>query len=278
MSKNYNSMDYQNICSRVCTIAAEAANYAAAQLNKVGVAEAETKGLHDYVSRVDKTLEKMLTDALSELIPEAGFIAEEGTRNETGARFNWIVDPLDGTTNFLHGVPVFSISIALQENLETVAGVVYEINRRECFYAWKGGRAMLNGEPINVSGIREPEKALLATGFPYYDFSHIDAYLQVFRELMQHTAGIRRMGSAAVDLAYLACGRFEGFFEYSLHPWDVAAGAFIVQQAGGSVSDFTGGGNYLHGSSIVAGNRAIHAWLLARIRQHFNKPQARQTE
>jgi len=147
---------------------------------------------------------------------------------------------------------------------------VYEINRDECFYAWKGGKAMLNGKEIHVSLMPDFNSSLLATGFPYSDFGRLDACLEVFKHFMQHAAGIRRLGSAAADLAYVACGRFEGFYEYGLHAWDVAAGAFIVQMAGGEVTDFKGENNFIFGAELIAGNNPAHREMLKVISEKFN--------
>jgi myo-inositol-1(or 4)-monophosphatase len=229
------------------------------------------KGLHDFVSYVDKQSEKYIVGALSQILPEAGFIAEEGTGLENSDGLNWIIDPLDGTTNFIHGVPVFSVSIALIQNGEIVIGVVYEINLDECFYAWKGSKAFLNGKPISVSNNPALKDSLLATGFPYYDYSRLEPYLGFFRHVIKNTLGVRRLGSAAVDLAYTACGRFEGFYEYGLNSWDVAAGAFIVKQAGGRITDFSGGKNYIFGRELIASNTLIHLEMLTTIQQFFKQ-------
>lgn len=212
----------------------------------------EKKGFNDLVSFVDKEAEEMLVEGCRDTLPEAGFITEEGTSQESGKEYTWIIDPLDGTTNFSHGLPVYSISLALLRGDDIIMGIVYEINRDEFFYAIEGGPAYLNNEEINVSEIKQLSDSLLATGFPYYDFQDLSAYLNILNDFMQKTHGLRRLGSAAVDLAYVACGRFEGFFEYNLNAWDVAAGAFIVQQAGGTVTDFSGKNNFLFGREIVA--------------------------
>lgn len=221
----------------------------------------EKKGFNDLVSYVDKQAEEQLVEELGQIMPGAGFIAEEGTSDVRGEVYNWIIDPLDGTTNFTHGLPVYAISVALMQGDEIILGIVYEINRKECFYAIKGEKAYCNDKEIKVSAVSRLEDSLLATGFPYYDFEQMDKYLKILNEFMQSTHGLRRMGSAAVDLAYVACGRFEGFFEYNLNAWDVAAGAFIVQQAGGQVTDFKGGDNYIFGREILAGC-AVHPQIL----------------
>lgn len=229
----------------------------------------EHKGLNDLVSYVDKEAEKKLVERCREILPEAGFITEEGTDSTKKEEYNWVIDPVDGTTNFTHGLPVFAISIALMQYDKVVLGVVHEINRDECFYAVEGDGAYCNSQKIEVSDTKHLSDSLLATGFPYYDFEQMSKYLEILKTFMQKTHGLRRMGSAAVDLAYVACGRFEGFFEYNLNAWDVAAGAFIVQQAGGKVSDFKGENDFVFGREIVASGN-IHKELLSTIRNIWN--------
>jgi myo-inositol-1(or 4)-monophosphatase len=228
----------------------------------------EIKGKNDLVSYVDKEAEKMIVSKLQQLFPEAGFVTEEATVAQERAHYSWIIDPLDGTTNFIHGLPIFSVSIALMEANEVVLGVVYEVNRDECFYATKGGGAFCNDKPISVSDAPTIDKSLLATGFPYYNFEKLTEYLAILNELMKNTHGLRRMGSAAVDLAYVACGRYEGYFEYNLNPWDVAAGVLIVEEAGGKVTDFSGGRDFVFGRELVAAN-AIHTELLGVIQKFW---------
>ena len=177
---------------------------------------------------------------------------------------------MDGTTNFIHHVPVYAISVALMRNNEIILGVVYGINNRECFYAWKGSQAFLNREPIRVSETSNLNNSLLATGFPYSDYGKLDEYIKLFKNLMIKTRGIRRLGSAAIDLAYVACGRFDGFFEYGLHSWDVAAGAFIIKQAGGEISDFNGGNDFVFGKEIIASNQGIYKELSNIINNSFS--------
>ena len=229
----------------------------------------EFKGLNDLVFYVDKTAEEHLVANLAELIPEAGFTTEEDTINSKGAVFNWIIDPLDGTTNFIHGVPTYSISIALYENDEPVLGVVYEINRGEMFYTFKGGNAFLNNKIIRVSDRKELAISLLATGFPYYDFEKQAQYMTLLGEMMRKTQGVRRIGSAAVDLAYVACGRFDAFFEYNLNSWDVAAGAYLVQQAGGHVLSFDGCSQFIEKREILATNALVNVEMLEAMQRHF---------
>ncbi len=228
----------------------------------------ELKGFNDLVSYVDKEAEKMLVEGLTPLVPGAGFVAEEGTTTHRAEEYNWIVDPLDGTTNFMHGLPIFAVSIALMQYNEVVLAVVYEVNKDECFYATKDSPAMCNDRAIRVSETPTLSESLLATGFPYYNFDKMPEYLTIINDFMRSTHGLRRMGSAAVDLVYVACGRFEGFFEYNLNPWDVAGGALIVKQAGGIVTDFSGGNNFVFGREIIAGN-AQQAEMRAVIQRHW---------
>ncbi len=211
------------------------------------------KSSSDLVSYVDKTAEEKLVAGLKDLIPKAGFLTEESTVEQKKEEYTWIIDPLDGTTNFVHGIPVFAVSVGLLHHEKVVGGVVYEINRDECFYASEGNGAFLNGAPINVSRAETIEESLFSTGFPYYNFEKLEEYLAILNQLMKNSHGLRRMGSAATDLAYVACGRFEAFFEYNLNPWDVAAGIIIIQEAGGEVTDFKGGDDFLFGREIVAG-------------------------
>ncbi len=245
-------MNYQNICEKAIAVVREVGNFILEESSKFSLNDVETKSLNSFVTYVDKKAEERLVKGLSELIPEAGFITEEETIRKKGDEFNWIIDPLDGTTNFIHKVPVFSISIALTQNAETVVGIVLELNRNECFSSYKGGKVYLNNNEVRVSEAATIKESLVATGFPYYDFGILKQYMSLIEELAQKSQGIRRLGSAAVDLAYVACGRFDIFFEHSLNPWDVAAGAFLVTQAGGVVTDFSGGSDYLSGREIIA--------------------------
>jgi len=260
---------YQQITNKVVEVAKKAGDFIREQRKTFDPAKIEYKGLNDLVSYVDKTAEQIIVAGLEDILPEAGFITEEKTKMKIGERFNWIIDPLDGTTNFIHGLPVFSVSIALKEYDELVSGIVYEVNQNECFYASKDSPAYLNGKEIKVSNIDTVAGSLLATGFPYYDFTKQPAYINLFTELMKNSHGLRRMGSAAVDLAYTACGRFEAFYEYNLNAWDVAAGILIVKQAGGNVVNFTGGDEVINTRELLATNGKITAELLDYIQKYF---------
>jgi myo-inositol-1(or 4)-monophosphatase len=212
----------------------------------------EVKSHNSLVSYVDQTAEERLIKALLKLLPNADILGEEGGAVDNRQTYKWIIDPLDGTTNFIHGLPNFAVSIALAQKDELILGVVYEAAMDECFYAWKKGGAWCNGKPIHCTGVTKLRESLLATGFPYVDFRGQQSYMTIFTTLMQQTRGLRRLGSAATDLAYVACGRFDGFFEYGLAPWDVAAGAVLVREAGGQVTDFYGGNNFVYGQELVA--------------------------
>ena len=236
---------------------------------KISAKDVEEKGFNDFVTYVDKEAEQRLINELKKIIPQAGFIVEEDSTQSRASDFNWIIDPIDGTTNFIHSIPIYSISVALSFKDEIILGIVYEINSKECFYALKDKPAYLNDNVISVSATDTLNHSIIATGFPYNDFSRLDSYLALFKDLMHSTRGIRRLGSAAVDLAYVACGRFDIFYEYGLKPWDVAAGYFIVKQAGGNISDFNGAGNYLFGREIVADNNRLHSIFLEKVNKHF---------
>jgi len=262
-------MNYEEISHQVILIAKEVGEYLLASMDSLNHDTIVAKGKMDFVTEVDKEAEVRLINELKSLITDAGFIGEEGTSTLRGDRYNWIIDPLDGTTNFIHGVQPFCISIALQEVQELVIGVIYDPIHNECFHASKGKPAFLNDKIIEVSKKTQLEDALIATGFPYTDFSRIDEYMDSLRELMTRTHGVRRLGSAAIDLAYVACGRYDAFYEYHLKPWDVAAGTVIIRQAGGEVCDFEGGDNFLFGENYVGTNGSIHEELMEIVLRYF---------
>lgn len=262
-------MNYELICQKAIESVKTTGEFIRKEYFTFSSQHIEYKGLNNLVSYVDKTAEIQLVTALQNILPAAGFIAEEDTNSTVGEEYNWIIDPLDGTTNFIHGVPMFAISVALVKNKIPVIGIVYEIIRDECFYATKDGKAFCNDKEIQVSDCKIMNQSLLATGFPYYDFEKMEQYIQLLRHLMKNCHGLRRMGSAAIDLVYVACGRFDTFFEYNLNSWDVAGGALIVERAGGKVTDFEGTNNYVFGGEILATNGHIHAEILDICKQHF---------
>ncbi|MBE9468131.1 MAG: inositol monophosphatase [Bacteroidetes bacterium] len=262
-------MDLKNLTLQTREIAKIAGDFIRQQKNKLSPDEIETKGIHDFVSYVDKTAEKMIVEALLKILPEAGFITEEKTSTKKGEIYNWIIDPLDGTTNYIHKLSPFAVSIALMEKDEIILGVVYEISLDECFYAYKGSKAFLNDKEISVTKTKKVNDSLIATGFPYYDYDKMEPFMQTLDFFMKNSHGLRRLGSAATDLVYVACGRFDAFYEYSLHAWDVAAGAFIVKQAGGKICDFKGENNFLFGKEIIASNSLIYSEFLKIIKNHL---------
>lgn len=259
----------EQITKQVTEVAREAGDFIRQERKNFDPNRIEFKGLNDLVSYVDKTAEQKIVASLQKILPEAGFITEEKTTTVVGDRYNWIIDPLDGTTNFIHGLPTYSVSIGLQDKDQLVAGVVYEVNQDECFYASIDTPAYLNGNEIKVSKAPTIADSLLATGFPYYDFGKMPEYLSLLTELMKSCHGLRRIGSAAVDLAYTACGRFEAFYEYNLNSWDVAAGIVIVRQAGGEVVNFSGGDEVINSRELLATNSKITAEMLEVIQKHF---------
>jgi len=262
-------MNYELICNKVISIVRLTGNFIRKEALQFDANSIEYKGLNDMVSYVDKTAEQKLVQNLEKLIPDAGFITEEKTINRVGKTYTWIIDPLDGTTNFIHGIPAYGISVALYEEGAPVIGVVYELNRGEMFYSYKGGNAFMNKKEIKVSNNPDLPSSLLATGFPYYQFDKQQQYLKLLEEMMQKTHGVRRIGAAAIDLVYTACGRFDAFFEYNLQQWDFAAGCFIVQQAGGEVFDFSGGNDYFNKREILATNGKLTAEMLSAIKKYF---------
>ena len=258
----------EKITRLVCQVAREAGSYIKKERASFSVEKVERKHAHDYVSYVDKGSEKMIVSRLREIMPEAGFITEEGTAkddvsaiNHQPSDFFWVVDPLDGTTNFIHGFAPYAVSIALCKGREIVVGVVYEIVSDECFYAWKDGKAWVNGTPLHVgkSGIND---ALLCLQLPY----NSDAYKPVITRLINHFYGnvgsIRMIGSAAIALCYVAAGRLDGYAERYIGQWDFMAGALIVMEAGGRVTNYAGDTFFMEGDSVIATNGVIHQDLL----------------
>ena len=264
-------MNTERLCIQVCDLAKKAGAFIRQERRTFSTVDVKYKGSNDLVSYVDKETESMLVNGLSRILPDSGFITEENTSTVKGKSFTWIIDPLDGTTNFVHGIPCYCISIALMSGDEIVIGVIYEVNLDECFYAFKNGGAYLNGNKISVSTTDKLKESLIATGFPYSDYSRLKEYMTLFNHLLYNTHGVRRLGSAAVDLAYVACGRFEGFYEYGLNSWDVTAGAFIVMEAGGKVSDFSGGNKFIFGREIVACNSNVFEELQGLIFEMFGE-------
>lgn len=238
--------------------------------NDVDRIRVETKAANDFVTEVDRAAEAAIIETLLDAYPGHGILAEESgvSAGNPDSEFQWIIDPLDGTTNFIHGFPQYAVSIALAKNGVLDQAVVYDPTRNELFTASKGAGAMLNDRRIRVSRRTKLAESLIATGFPFREFDHVDAYLAMFKDICQKTAGIRRPGSAALDLCYVACGRVDAFWELGLAPWDMAAGALIVQEAGGLVSDLSGESGYLKTGNVVAGTPKVFGQMLPIIQAH----------
>lgn len=261
-------MNLEKLTFEVCGLCQETGIYLTGEAMRFKGEDVREKSHANFVTYVDEQAEKQLIERLSALLPGSGFIAEESPEISP-AEFTWIIDPLDGTTNYIHRIPVYCISVGLRQADDIILGVVYEAGQKELFYTWEDSPSRMNGKVIRVSETAKLDDSLFATGFPYYDYSRLDEYLSFFRFLMQRSRGIRRFGSAAADLAYVACGRLDGFYEYGLSPWDVAAGALLVRQAGGIVKDFRGGGEWLFGKEIIATNRKVYQSFHENFRLYF---------
>lgn len=230
------------------------------------------KGKNDLVTDADVSAEKKIIEIITAVFPDDQILAEESnSKSELPDGRIWIIDPIDGTTNFTHHFPIYCVSIALWEKREPKVGLVLEAANQEEFTAVFGEGAFLNGEPIQVSQNEDPSSSLIGTGFPYKNFNLVDNYLKLFKEMMHKTHGVRRPGTAAWDLCNVACGRFEGFYEYGLSIWDVAAGALIIKEAGGIVTDWQGGEDWYFGERIIAGNKPVHEFLIREIHACFDK-------
>ncbi len=225
------------------------------------------KGKNDLITDADLASEKKILEVIQSHCPSDTILAEESTgRIKLTNERTWIIDPIDGTTNFAHGFPVYCVSIGLWENQQPKDAVVLEVHSGTVFQASKGKGATMNGKPISVSNINNPKNALLATGFPYNNMDLLDDYLSLFRDLLNSTQGMRRPGSAAFDLCLVAAGKCDGFYEYGLAPWDTGAGSLIIQEAGGVISDWDGGQDWLFGRRIICGNPTIHEFLLEKVK------------
>ena len=228
------------------------------------------KSKNEFVSEVDKAAEEAIIEVLRKAYPDHSILGEESGSHK-GNEYQWVIDPLDGTTNYLHGQPQFSVSIALKYRDQLEHGVIYDPLREEMFSATKGSGAFLNDRRIRVTQRKGLEGALIGTGFPYRDHSQLDAYLGMLKDMVQDTSGIRRPGSAALDFAYVAAGRLDGFWELGLSEWDFAAGALLVKEAGGTVTDISGGERFLESGNVIAGGLKTHAAMLQLIKPHLNE-------
>jgi myo-inositol-1(or 4)-monophosphatase len=259
-----------NIAVKAARRAGQIINRASHDLDLLKV---ETKQPNDFVTEVDRKAEAAIIETLREAYPQYGILAEESgataAKGSGDAEYQWIIDPLDGTTNFIHGLPQYAVSIALAKAGSVEQAVIFDPNRNELFTASKGAGAFLNERRIRVSKRAKLQDSLIGTGFPYRMFEHIDTYLAIFKELAQKTAGQRRPGAASLDLANVACGRYDGFWEFGLAPWDMAAGALLISEAGGLVSDMRGEATYLSSGNIIAGTPKVFAPLLNIIQERL---------
>jgi myo-inositol-1(or 4)-monophosphatase len=237
-------------------------------LGKISKRDIDLKKASDFVTSVDKKSERIIIDTIKEDFPDHLFLAEESLKEYGKEAYRWIIDPLDGTTNYIHGYPAFSINIALEYKSEIIQGVTLDPLKEELFHSEKGRGAFLNGKQVKVSDVNLKE-SLIATGFPFRKKEMTDLYLTLFKNIFFKVSDLRRAGSAALDLAYLACGRCDGFFELGLSPWDIAAGSLFIKEAGGIVTDFGGGTKYLLTGNIVAGNLAVHKEILREVKDVF---------
>lgn len=239
-------------------------------VDRLDSVEISEKKHNDIVTQVDKLAEEEIVHTLRDAYPDHSILAEESGFDEKN-EFCWIIDPLDGTTNFVHGFPQYAISIALKHKDDLTVGVVYDPIRNEMFTASKGQGAFLNNRRIRVSQAKKLESALIGTGFPFKSKHHLKPYLATFEALFPQTGGIRRAGAAALDLAYVAAGRLDGFWEAALQPWDMAAGVLMIKEAGGMVSDFHGEDTYLDSGNLIAGNTKVFKEVLAIVNESLQQ-------
>lgn len=251
---------------KAARLAGDIINFASRDL---GTLKIQTKTYNDFVTEVDRAAENIIIETLKEAYPDHGFLCEESGDTNSTAENIWIIDPLDGTTNFLHNFPQYCVSIALQQKGVLTQAVIYDPVRNDLFTATKGRGAFLNDKRIRVGNRNKLQECLVSTGFPFRDFKHLDTYLAMFKDMIKKTIGIRRPGSAALDLAYVAAGWTDGFWEIDLSAWDIAAGGLIVQEAGGMVGDFEGNESWLKTGNIVAANPKIFSQMLQALSPHL---------
>lgn len=259
----------EDICRKVVRISQETGSFIRSQVGRVHTEQIVAKERNSLVSFVDTQAEQMLVDALTPLLPSPGFLTEEDTTVNTQGEFTWIIDPLDGTTNFLQQIPMFSVSVALSHEGDIVVACVYDIMHDNTYYAWRGGGAWCDASRIGVSAKTDLSEAIIATGFPYYEPDDLPSLVHALQSFLIMARGIRRMGSAALDMTYVACGKLDGFYETALNVWDIAAGTLIVREAGGVVTDFSGDGDFVNKRRIVAANPVLHRAMIEALRTSF---------
>jgi len=258
-------MSQPDFLSPMQELAREAGDLLMSYFGKVAI---EYKGDADLVTKADRTSEKLIVERIRRRWPDHDLIGEEGSRTETGSDYRWFVDPLDGTTNFAHGYPVFCVSLALEYKKQRIAGVIFDPNRNEMFAAEKGCGARINGASIHVSSTPRLQESLVATGFPSHK-RHKNPNIHFYHQLTLRSHGVRRAGSAALDLCYVACGRYDAFWEFNLNSWDTAAGVLIVEEAGGNVSNFSGQPFSIDSRQVLATNTLLHQELLHEFAEIF---------
>ncbi|MBU6440460.1 MAG: inositol monophosphatase [Betaproteobacteria bacterium] len=262
-----------NVAVRAAREAGKIINRASLDLDLLRVSE---KSANDFVTEVDRASEQAIIEILLKAYPQHGILGEEtgSTHGRADSEFQWIIDPLDGTTNFIHGLPVYAVSIALAHHGVVQHGVVYDPSRDELFTASRGGGAFLDNRRLRVSRRTRIEESLIGTGFPFRRGDDLDTYLEMFKKISQRCVGLRRPGAAALDLAYVAAGRYDGFFEQGLKPWDVAAGSLLVTEAGGMVGNFTGEADFLHRGEVIAANPRVYAQMVSLLKVYAGRGQA----
>ncbi len=263
-------LSYQELVD-TATVAARAGAEVLRRYFRSSDLEVSNKGRHDLVSQADYESEEQIVATIRRRYPDHRILAEEGGASAGDSEFEWLIDPLDGTANFVHGLPVFCISIACRHRRQVVAATVLEPIGDNLFSAARGSGARWNGREMRVSSRRGLDEAFLATGFPFRARGALDAYLDIFRDVFLEVSSVRRCGAAALDLAYTAAGVYDGFFEFRLSPWDFAAGALLIEESGGLVTDLDGGDGYFTGGSLVAGPPGLHAELLRVVRRHVDE-------
>jgi len=240
-------------------------------LDKISRDDIGVKQASDFVTRIDTESEEIIIRTIRKTYPLHHFLAEESLKDADGGNYRWIIDPLDGTTNYIHGYPVFAVSIALEHKGDIILGIVFDPIRNEMFSAEKDNGAFLNGKPLQKLSDISIRESLIATGFPFRKKDVVDKYLKLFKRVFNKVSDIRRAGSAALDLAYLACGRCDGFFEIGLSPWDIAAGSLLIKETDGIVTDFGGGTDYFKTGNVIAGVPEVHRVLLNDVRNVFGQ-------
>lgn len=257
-------MHLEKICLQAAEVIKEVGRYIRHERKHLQSIHIESKGVRDFVTEIDKTSEHALAEKLHLIFPEAGFLTEEKTVTQTESAYRWVIDPLDGTMNYIHGIPLYSISVALLHEKEILLGIVYEINNDEMFFTWKGAVSYMNGNALHISTCRTLQDALLVTGFPYERGGRVEGITKTLGYFLERCRDVRRLGSAAVDLCYVASGRTDAYYEGYLNLWDIAAGILIVKNAGGMVSDFGGKENFESGN-IIACNKTLYPEILKGI-------------